>query len=318
MSQRSWAVRITRMAYKENPLHPFDPTVDHLLFIDAKSISAEHRRGRISNEVVHNGDRRRCEPCIERSFWALLAFAGRARKNNWTRDEALNYLVEHPAAYDSFAREGTRRRNTSRGVQAKPLDAAKGKIYNDALNDAATRGDLDVPVPTAVKLLGWVIRSVQDESSTVTNGEFTDWDQLEHDLNWEFPTPAWVVFSQITKASEAVPKACRKLDQHVFRHSSRFAGCTMTAADESDRQENWIDNMSAENSVTSSETSGFTRLVERVVLRLETRRSKDLDVARHWAHRIVAETYGSAQPSAQLDQLIDLIVKEAIATANVT
>ena len=40
-------------------------------------------------------------------------------------------------------------------------------------------------VPTAVKVLGWVIRSVQDESSTVTNGEFTrHWDNAMSESFW--------------------------------------------------------------------------------------------------------------------------------------
>lgn len=303
------------MDIPRNEFHPLDVDEDLFLFIDARSIAAEHRRGRFNDEVVHSGRRRSCHACQERAAWALLAFAGRAQANGWSREQALAYLTEHPATFDSDAIEGTRREKTRSGRLAKPMDAAKGKTYQTAMEAALERGELDIPTPVATDVLGRVIRSVQD--LTTPTGDFVDWDRVADDMEWNYETPVWIVWSQIIEACQQVPRAARMLECHVFSWSQHLAAATMVTRDESGDVVDRTGEITYEDSVTTSEVTGFELLVERLVLRLEARSTADRATAMAWARRIVFESYGPADESADLDRLLDLLVSEALRVVRV-
>ena len=197
------------------------------------------------------------------------------------------------------------------------MKAAENSKYQDAIGEAASRGELDVPTAVATEVLGWVIRAVQDEFATPT-GEVVEWNRLEAGMDWDHETPAWVVWSQIVQACKKAPPAQKMLDKHVFSWSAHLAAPVMHSHDESGQMVDQSSNVTDDESVTASEVTGFERLVERLVLRLEKHRITDRAQARTWAERILFDTYGPADPSPQLEQILDLLVTDAVHIARIS
>lgn len=296
---------------------PFEPATDLYLFLDAKPLVTEHRKQWANPETGHtNTVRRGCPRCLELAMWALASYAGRARKQGWTRQEGIDNLLNHPATYGSMAAEGQRLNRTTNGYLAKPFQAAFGSVYTDALTSAHQRGELDVPVQVAQELLGWVIRFVHDEHRTISPGNFVPWAKLEADLDWaHLPagTPAAeTVFTQIVAACEAVPRACKLLDKHVFSHSEGLAAHVATLTTDRDGDIfDPIEMATEDQSLTSCSANGYERLVEMVAQRLEAPGVISPEAAHAAAKRAIRDVYGAVEDSPELQELVSLVAQDA-------
>lgn len=216
------------MEHHEIHSHAFEPLEpdDFWLFLDAASIQKEHRtRGLLPDTDHQAGDRRGCPGCQHAALGALLAYAGRASERAWDRQEAIDDLREHPATYDSMAKEGRRRESPAMGRLAKPYDAAFGASYFKAFERARSAGQLAVPVRTAQEFLGFAIEAAQDEHGPIEPGHVLPWDAIGRRLAaGPYPLPdglePWQLWVQVEVACRAAGRAATLLEDHVFRHSA--------------------------------------------------------------------------------------------------
>lgn len=301
---------------------PFEPD-DFWLFIDAKRIRSEHRnRGQIPDSDHDSANRRRCQGCMVMALGGLLAFAGRANNQGWTRAEGLAQLEAHPATYDSMVKEGLRREGPAAGRLAKPYDAAFGAVYEKALIGAHEGGRLSVSVRAAQELLGFAIEMVQDQTAVIESGQMLSWSALEDRLGGgPFALPdglrAWHLWDEIVAACDRLRRASSMLDDHVYRHSAS-ASRQVTAnhpADEDGSTYDPIANAEGSDAIGADGAELAEGITNRVVERLVRRDRLDLDAARAETVRALMDRIGPDRCEGADAEFIDQLAGDAIVVA---
>lgn len=301
--------------------HAYEPMApdDFWLFIDAKSIQRAHRtRGQIPDSGHTAGERRRCPECQHLALGALLAYASRARERGWDREQAIADLREHPATYDSMAKEGRRRENPAMGRLAKPYEAAFGASYEKALRRAHAADLLAVSVRTAQEFLGFTIDAAQDEGAPVEHGRPLPFNAIAHRMaSGPYVLPDSVtpeeLWRQIVTACEVAGRAWTLLTDHVFRHSAAASRHTAThvVADDGSAYDP-IAEASVERSITGGSATDADGIVAAAAAVVADLQRAEPTVAEQAVRRIVANTFGpdavAAIDHATLMELVEDIL----------
>jgi hypothetical protein len=307
---------------RPNAFAPFKPD-DFMLFLDARSIRTEHRtRGQSQDSDHFGGDHRRCGECRVLALGGLLAYAGRANANDWTRAEGLAELEAHPAAYDSMVKEGRRRERPAAGLLARPYDAAFGATYKKALTSADRADQLSVPVRAAQEFLGFAIEAVQDQSAVIEPGQMLPWGVLEDRLSaGPFALPrdlrAWWLWDEIVAACEQHPRADSMLEDHVFGRSAAASRQTAPhyASPDGGGVVNPIEAAVEADAIGSGHGSDDQVTTHEIAMRLVDRGTVDFAVAKAEAVRALAYRFGDRFDLDHDLALAEDIAWEAIAIA---
>lgn len=271
---------------------------DFPLFIDAKSIRADHRTRRRLPGSDHNPAvaSRHCAACRYQALWALVAYGGRARNRGWTEEQARADLATKPGTFDSMAKEGRRREAAAAGDMARPYDAAFGRRYLCALQRAQSRSGLSVSVRAAQELLGFVIQAVGDQRGAVEPGAMVPWSRIAQRLaDGPFPLPDGLrvddVWTEIVAACDAYPPAARLLEAHVFRRSANGSRQALATSPGDDTTGLAVGRVvdDERQAGTVAEEDGLTVAIAG---QLVTQNTDDIAVARELTRQLVVDRFG--------------------------